>query len=75
MEEFEKIFSYLNLEVDNIVKAYLAESSQSGAKGEFKRDSKGNIKTWKNRLSPEEISRIKEGTKTMWPKFYSEEDW
>jgi hypothetical protein len=40
-----------------------------------KRNSEENIKTWKKRLSSDEILKIKKGTEKVWKKFYSEKDW
>lgn len=73
--EFEKMFSFLNLEFDNEVKKYIEESTSSEARTELTRNSIRNIKAWKRRLSTKEIERIKTGTKRVWPKFYSESDW
>ena len=73
--EFEKLFNQLNINFDNRVKKYLIESSTSISESDLKRDSIKNIKSWKTRLSSEEIKRIKEGTLEISSKFYSEKDW
>jgi len=75
LPEYKKMFSYLNLEMDENVIAYIENSTNSKENSKLKRNSVENIKTWKERLDTEEIHRIKEGTKNVWPKFYSEEDW
>jgi hypothetical protein len=49
-----------------------AEASDAGA---LKRDSRAGIWTWKERLTSEEISRIRTGTQALWRSFYAEEDW
>lgn len=75
VEEFEKMFSFLNLELDRNVKEYIAASTSSKSRTDLTRNSIENIKTWKRRLSIAEIDRIKEGTRQVWTKFYSESDW
>ena len=50
--------------------------SETSHKGhDIKVDSAKNIFTWKKRLSTDEIKRIKEGTKEISEKFYSEDEW
>ena len=44
-------------------------------KNEFKRNSQENIMNWKNRLSPEEIEKIRERTAPIANAFYAEEEW
>ena len=75
INEFEKIFKYLNLNLDENIKNLIIESTTSKESSEHKRDSKNNIKTWKNRLSKDEIDYIKKETEHVWTKFYSEDDW
>jgi hypothetical protein len=73
--EFRKIFSKINLKFDDNVEKYLLESINSNKNSYLKRDSVKNIKSWKQRLSADEIERVKIGTRNVWTKFYSEEDW
>jgi len=73
--EFEKMFNYLNLPLDTKVKKKIIETSTSTINSEHKRDSKSNTKTWKTRLTPEEISLIKKETQNVWKHFYAEKDW
>lgn len=73
--EFKKLFSYLNLAYDNRVQDYITDTTKSSKIEELKRNSVNNIKTWKDRLTPVEIERIKEGTRKVWENFYSEDDW
>jgi adenine C2-methylase RlmN of 23S rRNA A2503 and tRNA A37 len=42
---------------------------------EFSRNSKENIKNWKNRLTQEEISLIKRKTSDLADLFYTQDDW
>ena len=73
--EFEKIFSFLDLEFKSFIIKEIINSSSNKNETELKRDSIKNIKTWKERLSIEEIELIKEKTNTVWKEFYNEEDW
>ncbi|MBW2937722.1 sulfotransferase [Aureisphaera sp. CAU 1614] len=75
MEEFEKLYNFLKIEMDDRVKDYILETTSSKEQTLLKRDSKKNISSWKNRLSLQEIQEIKEGTKEVWKHFYSDEDW
>ena len=43
--------------------------------GVLARDSRAGIWTWKARLSPEEIERVRTGTEPLWRSFYADEDW
>lgn len=73
--EFEKMFSFLELEMSQDVKDYILDSTTSKNTSDLKRNSVENTKTWKKRLSEKEIARIKEGTAIVWKNFYREEDW
>ena len=83
--EFEKIFNRLGIEYSTEVQNYIIESTTSKVDPDVqknatkfwdvKRNSKANVEAWKVRLTPEEISRIKEGTKGIWEKFYTENEW
>lgn len=73
--EFEKMFSKINLTLDADVENYIKKTTNDSNQAGLKRNSAKNIKTWKNRLSNDEIHRIKIGTKDVWKKFYTEDDW
>lgn len=83
--EFKKIFEKFDLPFNSKVKNYITSTTTEKVKKEVltnstpidhvKRNSKENIKSWKSRLTEEEISRIKKGTENVWIKFYSESDW
>ncbi|MEO2064660.1 MAG: sulfotransferase domain-containing protein [Christiangramia sp.] len=75
INEFEKIFSFLDLEMNEGVKNWINETTNSKSKTGFKRNSKENINAWKNRLNESEIAYIKERTRPVWHHFYTEEDW
>jgi len=79
--EFKKIYKRLNLVFSD--KSKLAINNSSGShnpieqqkNNEFVRDSKKNIKNWKNRLSRQEISKIRILTKKIADNFYDDSDW
>ncbi|WP_340111716.1 sulfotransferase [Maribellus mangrovi] len=73
--EYEKMFEYLNLRMTRKVQKYIIKSTTSKKKSLLKRDSKKNIKSWKQRLTEDEINRIKDGTKLISSMFYSAVDW
>jgi hypothetical protein len=80
--EFKKLFKRLNIPFDESVEKFVLESSSeqnpSGTvanEEQLQRDSAANIKYWKNKLSADEIEKIKELTKDIWPAFYVEADW
>lgn len=75
LTEFKRIFDFLDLEMNAAVRNWIQETSYSGVKDGFKRNSKENIKTWRERLTRDEIAYIKETTNPIWSKFYNEEDW
>lgn len=75
IEEFEKMFSKVGLKLNRNAIKYIEKTSTAEEKSKLERNSKDNIKTWKARLTKEEISRIKLGTEEIWKKFYSEDDW
>jgi hypothetical protein len=79
-KEFKKIFNYLNIDFNDKVKKYLSQTTnsenpterESGKVHLLHRNSKENIYSWKNRLSDEEITRIKKGTNLIFEKLYPE---
>lgn len=75
LTEFKKIFSYAALPFSPRVEAYIEETTTSGKPSSIKRNALHNIFSWKERLSFEEIARIREGTRLVWEKFYTESDW
>jgi hypothetical protein len=79
---YTEIFEYLNLKfTDEIEKNILEYSNENNSKETpngktiLKRNSKANIKNWKNRLTTEEIDKVFENTKKIAQKFYEQQDW
>ena len=75
MDEYKRIFSFLNIPFTERVKNAIVKSTTAEDSGKHKRDSVKNISTWQDRLSSEEITLIRNGTREVWKHFYSEEDW
>lgn len=75
IEEFDKIFKYLDIDFNEKIKAKLLGTTISKENIGMNRNSKENISTWKTRLTPDEIDKIKKGTYNVWTKFYTEQDW
>jgi hypothetical protein len=79
--QFHKIFDKLGLAYTSEIQNKIRESSgehnpvEQGNQNEFIRNSKANINNWKNRLTEEEIYRIREGTRKISDILYSEKDW
>ncbi|MCB0738400.1 MAG: sulfotransferase [Bacteroidetes bacterium] len=80
--EFEAIFKDLQLEFNDDVRRFIKESSgmgnakeTKGAEENLKRNSRENAWYWRNKLSNEEITLVKELTKKVWPFYYKEESW
>lgn len=78
---FQKIFDRLGVTFSNRVKNRIEKTSgthnpveQIQGK-EFRRNSRANIKNWKNRLSKKEIETIRKKTNPVAGLFYSDKDW
>lgn len=75
MELFQDLFNKLDLKFTGKVRKKLIESTTAKVPGKLKRDSKENIKSWKKRLSAEEIAYVKKETYAVWKEYYTEDDW
>nr|WP_262902495.1 sulfotransferase domain-containing protein [Lutimonas saemankumensis] len=75
VEEFRKIFDFLNLQFDEHVRNKIIETTTSKSTNDTHRNALDNIKIWKKRLGKSEIELIKTGTDPLWREFYSEKDW
>lgn len=80
--QFHIMYEFLGLDFTSEVKSAILESSgshnpteQESGSNEFVRNSKENILNWKNRLTQDEIQRIKEGTCEISELFYTESYW
>nr|WP_321222061.1 sulfotransferase domain-containing protein [uncultured Psychroserpens sp.] len=75
VEEYRKIFEYLNLNFTEAIVLEIEHSTSGEINDVLRRNSKDNIKSWKKVLTPEEIEKIKQQTSTISNHFYSEESW
>lgn len=83
LDEFQHLFNHLNLDFSESVKQAVVEHSIAknidsilGKKNNLlKRNSKSNIRSWHQRLTKEEITRIKSKVADISPFFYSNEEW
>lgn len=78
---YREVFDVLNLEFTSEVQRFIRTSSEGPKVGEHDavrgivRDSGASVRTWKTRLEPEEIDRIRDGTEDVAPAFYGDRDW
>ena len=83
LEEFKRLFNYLDLSFTKPIQECVLKYSNSdnpveaeqGITHTLKRNSQENIKSWKKRLSSQEIQKIYDGTRNISSKFYSDLDW
>ncbi len=83
LTRFGELFARLELPFSPQVQAAVQKSSAPSNPVEIpvdkaytlQRDSRAVIKTWKDRLSAEEIEWVREGTRNVARAFYTEEDW
>ncbi len=80
---FPDLFEQLGLEMTADVERYVAETTGAGNPAEAgpgvvherRRDSGGAARTWHDRLTPEEVARVRSRTAAVAAGFYAEEDW
>ncbi|GAB5400433.1 MAG: hypothetical protein Aureis2KO_20180 [Aureisphaera sp.] len=76
IEEFKSMYGFLEIPWSQEVANEIGKTTQGlHSDGNHLRDSKKNIHTWKERLSTDEVQKIKDGTREVWEHFYSESDW
>ncbi len=74
-KEFKYIFETFHLPYTPHVKEYIVQTTTAKTNTNLERNSRNNIKAWKNKLSENDIEKIKKETKSVWVKFYNEDDW
>jgi hypothetical protein len=78
---FESLFAALGVEIDDGIRERIGAHSAEGNPAELRRthdvtlDSAANVESWKRRLEPAEVERIRAGVADVAPAFYSDEDW
>ncbi len=82
IEEFQRVFDHVGLaltpELRSHILAHSNERNPSEAGGvvhQLKRNSKANIWNWQQRLTAEEIQRIRRETEELAEHFYGDQDW
>ena len=80
---FRELYAYCDLTWSPTVEATIRSHSQATnvkevptwRHGSVKRDSDAATKTWRSRLSPEEIARVREGVAKIAARFYTDTEW
>ncbi len=82
LERFAELFQYLGLEFTPEIRAAVERHSSDenpreagGAVHQLQRNSKANIWNWQDRLTHDEIARIRTGTAELAGHFYGDADW
>jgi hypothetical protein len=78
---FERLYAQLGLDLTPAAKEAIARASAPDNPAELatpyavELDSAASIGRWREDLTPEEIETLRERTRDVWPRFYSDEDW
>lgn len=78
---FERLYERLGLELTPAARAEIARASASGNPAELttphavELDSAASLGRWRDDLTPDEVETLRERTRDVWPRFYSDEDW
>jgi hypothetical protein len=82
IEQFRSAYRALGMTFSGRAEAGIRRYSEAGARSarfrvrkHLKRDSRGNVAAWKQRLSPEQIRCVRERTEPLWPEFYGAGEW
>lgn len=79
VEEFRRLYAKLGLSfsvrIRKAIAGFCTHDSPEGNTDPLKRDSRANILGWKERLTSEEIKRVRDGTREIADEFYGDEDW
>ncbi len=78
---FETLYGTLGIELGGDIRRQIAEHSDEENPDEIsgwhdvRLNSRASVGAWRKRLTPEQIERVREGTRDVWPEFYAGEDW
>jgi hypothetical protein len=77
---FRAVFDHLHIRFSRTMQKTICDSSKEanpldGGTESIHRNSRGLVKKWKNRLTPQEISRIRDGVGELATAYYSAWDW
>lgn len=77
-ENYRKMFDYLELDFNPVIEQYIVEYTSQKNPVEAKskdyqpRDAKKTVEAWRDRLTEEEVERVKEATLEIYKKLYPE---
>ena len=74
-ENFKQLFEKLGLTFAEKSQQFIDKTTNAKGYASNARNSLENIHTWKKRLTPEEIERVKSGTESVWRLYYNDDDW
>ncbi len=78
---FEGLYGRLGLELTPAARVAIERASAPDNPSELptphavELDSAASLGRWREQLTPEEVETLRERTRDVWPRFYSEEDW
>ena len=78
---FERLYAQLGLDLTPAAKEAIVRASAPDNPAELatpyavELDSAASIGRWREDLTPEEIETLRERTRDVWPRFYSDDDW
>jgi len=78
---FERLYAQLGLDLTPAAKEAIVRASAPDNPAELatpyavELDSAASIGRWREDLTPEEVETLRERTRDVWPRFYSDEDW
>ena len=78
---FESLYATLGMGLDDEIRRQIVEHSDEENPDEIagwhgvRLNSRASVGAWRQRLTPDQIERVREGTRDVWPAFYAGEDW
>jgi hypothetical protein len=78
---FERLYERLGLDLTPAARTEIARASAPENPAALATphavalDSAGSLGRWREDLTPEEVETLRERTRDVWPRFYSDEDW
>lgn len=78
---FERLYERLGLELTPAARERIAHSSDPGNPAELPTPhavalaSAASLGRWRRDLTPDEVETLRERTRDVWPRFYSDDDW
>ena len=78
---FERLYDRLGLELTPSAREAIAKASAPDNPAELptphavELDSAASLGRWREQLTPDEVETLRERTRDVWPRFYSDDDW